>query len=151
MLQWREEFETGHSLIDSQHRMLISHINRLGGLAQAAKAVKDERESLSRFVDFMETYILTHFSEEEECMFRHKCPVHQENIRAHREFVDWFRKFKSRLNTEGYRPEALKELHESCKAWIQQHILRIDVQLKPCLGQAGAHELQNSAGDLRQN
>jgi hemerythrin len=27
----------------------------------------------------------------------------------------------------------LRELHNHCSDWIQQHILQIDVQLKPCL------------------
>jgi len=32
MLQWSEQFETGHSLIDTQHKMLITYINRLEGI-----------------------------------------------------------------------------------------------------------------------
>ena len=73
-------------------------------------------------------------------MHRFKCPVHAENENAHRAFLEFFRNFKLRLEAEGYRPEVVQELHESCHLWIQQHILRIDVQLKPCLNQIPAPE-----------
>jgi hemerythrin len=49
--------------------------------------------------------------------------------------LDFFRGFKARLRTEGYRPGRVNELHESCTAWIKRHILRSDVQLKSCLSQ----------------
>ena len=136
MLLWTEQFETGHPLVDTQHRMLISYINRLEDLAGNLNPSRVEVELFLRFIEFLETYILTHFGEEEKCMNRFKCPVREENQTAHRAFLAFFRKFKLRLEAEGYRPQVVRELHDSCSAWIQQHILRIDVQLKPCLNQA---------------
>ena len=65
-------------------------------------------------------------------MLRFRCAAHKENMIAHNEFVDFFKVFKRRIATEGYRSETVRELYETCVAWIQQHILRIDVQLKPC-------------------
>jgi hemerythrin len=144
MLQWSEQFETGHPLLDTQHRMLISYINRLEELAQHTAPSHDDVELFLRFVEFLEDYILTHFREEEDCMHRFKCPVHAENQMAHRSFLDFFRKFKLRLEGDGYRPDVMAELYESCSAWIQQHILRIDVQLKPCLNRpADSEELED--------
>ncbi len=140
MLLWNEQFETGHPLIDTQHRMLISYINRLEDLARNTSPSREEVELFLRFIEFLETYILTHFREEEDCMNRFKCPVHAENKSAHQAFLEFFQKFKLRLEAEGYRPEVVKELHDACSAWIQQHILRIDVQIKPCLNQASAPE-----------
>jgi len=138
MLLWSEQFETGHALVDTQHRMLISYINRLEDLAQNTRPSRVDVELFLRFIEFLETYILTHFREEEECMNRFKCPIRAENRSAHQAFLAFFRKFKLRLETEGYHPAVVKELHDSCSAWIQQHILRIDVQLKPCLNQIPA-------------
>ena len=140
MLMWSEQFATGHPLVDTQHRMLISYINRLEDLARNTNPSRVEVELFLRFIEFLETYILTHFREEEECMIRFKCPVHAQNRMAHRAFLDFFRTFKLRLEVEGYRHEVVQELHDSCSAWIQQHILRIDVQLKPCLNQTAATE-----------
>jgi hemerythrin len=140
MLLWSDQFETGQPLLDTQHRMLISYINRLEELAHNAHPSREEIELFLRFIEFLETYILTHFREEELCMNRFKCPVRMENAQAHRAFLEFFQKFKRRLGLEGYRPEVVKELHDSCCSWIQQHILRIDVRLKPCLNESAAED-----------
>jgi len=132
MLNWTEKFATGHALIDTQHRMLISYVNRLEGLADGTNPTLQEVALFLRFIDFLEDYIVAHFQEEEECMLRFRCPAHADNKRAHSEFLDFFRGFKMKFGTEGYRPEVVKELFEACVAWIQRHILRIDVQLRPC-------------------
>jgi hemerythrin len=132
MLNWNEKFETGHELIDTQHRMLISYINRLDVMAGITNPTATDIELFSRFIEFLESYILTHFTEEDDCMFRFRCSAYKDNKRAHAEFLDFFRGFQRRFVIEGYSAEAVKELFEACKAWIQSHILKIDVQLKPC-------------------
>lgn len=132
MLKWSEKFETGHELIDAQHRMLISYINRLESLSKTTNPNREELELFCRFIEFMESYLSTHFKEEEQCMHQFRCPAHQENKASHGKFLEFFRKFKLRFAAEGYRSEMVKELFESCVDWIQEHILRIDVQLKPC-------------------
>jgi hemerythrin len=138
MLQWSEEFETGHPLIDTQHQMLVSYINRLEGLSRNTNPSRRDVEFILQFIEFMENYIVVHFQQEEQCMEQHRCPALQQNKDAHCKFLDFFRQFKHRFDTEGCRPEVLSTLCEACNAWIQQHILRIDLQLKPCLRQAAA-------------
>jgi hemerythrin len=132
MLDWNEKFETGHLVVDSQHRMLIAYVNRLEELSGRSNPSSYDIELFSRFLDFLEGYITTHFREEESCMLRFRCAAHKENMIAHTEFLDFFRGFKLRLQSEAYSPEAVRELYGTCVAWIQRHILRIDVQLKPC-------------------
>lgn len=132
MLEWNAQFETGHSLIDAQHRMLISYINRLEELSGKANDAREEVELFVRFLEFLEDYILTHFREEENCMYRYRCPAHFDNKKAHTEFLDFFRGLKRRFGLEGYQPDLARELVVGCMAWVQRHILRIDVQLRPC-------------------
>jgi len=131
MLQWTEQFETGHAEIDAQHRTLIEYINRLEEVSYTTNPDRHEAEFLLELVDFVEDYTRVHFSHEEGCMARHKCPAYAENQAAHRQFLEFFRKFKHHFETGGCRREVLQELHDACSAWIQGHILRIDLQLKP--------------------
>lgn len=134
MLNWDDKFATGHLMIDCQHRMLFAYLNRLEEITCHTNPTKEEVELFLRFTDFLETYVLTHFQQEEECMFEHRCPAHAANRAAHQGFIEFFRRFKGRLEAKGCQIEALKELQEACKEWIQDHILKIDAQLKPCLG-----------------
>jgi hemerythrin len=132
MLTWTDKFATGHSLIDAQHRMLISYVNNLESLSQNTNPTPQEIELFYRFLVFLEDYIVVHFREEEECTFRFRCPNHRDNKRAHTEFLDFYRGFERQFRTVGYRPEVVKEMYDTCVIWIEGHILRIDVQLRPC-------------------
>jgi hemerythrin len=134
MLRWSEKFETGHALIDSQHQMLVSYINQLEGLTRTTtNPSRQEVEFCLQLIGFMDTYISVHFAHEEHCMESFKCPARHENKKAHHDFLQFFWEFKLRFDSEGCRPEIVRELHATCSSWIQQHILQIDRQLKPCL------------------
>jgi len=138
MLQWSEKFETGHSLIDSQHKMLITYVNQLEGMSRNTNPSRQDVEFCVQLISFLDTYIIVHFAHEERCMLSYKCPIHLENKQAHHDFLNFFRHFKLRFNTDGCRPDLLSEFHKTCSSWIQEHILQIDLQLKPCLAQAAA-------------
>lgn len=136
MLIWTEKYATGDSLIDSQHRMLITYVNQLEGLARTTNPSVQEIERFLKFIDFLEVYVQTHFEDEDACMYRSKCPAYEENKRGHGEFLDFFQGYNLRLMTEGWQPAIAKELHESCTAWVKRHIFRIDVQLRDSLPSA---------------
>ena len=130
MLTWSEEFATGSALVDTQHRMLIEKINKLEQLLNGpppAKATYDE------LLDFLGSYVGTHFKYEEQCMARYKCPVHEKNKQAHEMFLGVFTKFKGRYLAEGPKPELLKSLQQTASDWIKDHILTVDIKLRECI------------------
>lgn len=131
MLIWTEQFATGFPEIDEQHRQLIRHVNQLEGmLVKTNPTVKDVAD-IQNFLDFLEDYIRTHFEFEEQCMECNRCPAHEKNCQAHERFREMFARFKEKSRKRGFRLELLVELNQTINTWIQDHILRIDTQLKP--------------------
>ena len=49
-----------------------------------------------------------------------------------------FRQFKLRAQKDGFRVAMLIELNQTINHWVQEHILRVDTQLRPCLTPAAA-------------
>jgi hemerythrin len=94
---------------------------------------KDECDFLIHLVQFLEDYTKEHFQFEEGCMERHRCPVHAQNKAAHAEFIAFFEQFRESYHHQGFRPEIVRTLHQTISAWIQGHILQVDMHLKPCL------------------
>lgn len=133
MLQWNENFRTGHPQIDSEHQMLIGFVNRLEETARITNPTRPEIELILSLVDSVQAYTVVHFQHEETCMAQHQCPAFAENKSAHAEFLQQFQHFKERFRTEGCRPGVVQDLHDLCSIWVQQHILKIDTQLKRCL------------------
>jgi hemerythrin-like metal-binding protein len=133
MLQWTEQIAVGHDVIDTQHRMLIDYINQLEGVKRTTNPNRKQCEFIITLVNFLESYVDAHFQMEEKCMESYKCPAHETNKSAHREFKAFFRHFKERYAAEGFRVEVLEQLHQSASSWIVEHIMTVDMQLKPCL------------------
>jgi hemerythrin len=133
MVHWTEQFVTGSGTIDQQHRMLINNINHLESMLTETNPTREEGEFLIHLVDFLEAYAGTHFQFEEECMERYRCPAHAQNKQAHERFLALIQQFKERCRTEGFRLDVLRSLHQTLSSWIQEHILQVDTQLRPCI------------------
>ena len=138
MLLWEEKFATGSPVIDEQHRQLIRHLNRLEGMLVQSNPTPKDVAFIIQFLAFLEDYINSHFSYEESCMESHRCPAHAKNRQAHENFKQMFQRLKAHSRKEGFRREMLMELNQTINVWVQDHILRIDTQLTPCLTPATA-------------
>lgn len=113
--------------------MLIDHINQLECRLTGTDLDRTTYDFLVQFVHFLEAHTKTHFRFEEDCMKRHRCPIHQKNEQAHKEFMAFFQQFKEDTRHKGLRPEVFRALHKTISQWIEGHILKVDTQLKPCL------------------
>lgn len=133
MISWTKEFETGIEALDQQHRLLIEHINLLGEQLQNPTHTWAEAEFAVHLVDYLEAYANVHFQSEEKCMESHRCPVHAQNRQEHERFRGFIRNYKRLCEIEGFKVELLRNLHELMSSWIEQHILKIDTRLKPCI------------------
>lgn len=133
MLIWSEEFATGSPTIDEQHRQLIKHVNQFDTMLNKTNPTRSDIEFIIQFLDFLDGYMDSHFSYEEQCMENFRCPAHHKNIQAHENFRQVFRRYKDDTAREGFRLGPLAHLSETMRIWIQDHILRIDTELKPCL------------------
>jgi len=132
MIAWTEKFETGSEQLDEQHQSLIKNINLLGELLHTTNPTLKQVNFTFELVDFLEAYSNIHFDCEEGCMDRHQCPARGKNREEHEKFRGFIRQYKELSRRQGYNVELLRNLHEKMQSWIQEHILKIDIQLKGC-------------------
>jgi hemerythrin len=133
MITWTEQFQTGSVALDQQHRLLIDNINLLGEQLRNPDRTTEELEFAIHLVEYLEAYANIHFKAEEKCMESYRCPVHTKNLQEHERFREFIRAYKSRCEAEGFRVELLNNLHRAIRTWIEEHILKIDTQLRPCI------------------
>jgi len=133
MILWTEQFETGSEQLDQQHRMLIDHINLLEVQLQNPSPNREERAFAVHLVDYLEAYANVHFKDEEKCMESHRCAAHAQNRREHERFRGFIHNYKTLCELEGFKLDLLKNLHELIRTWIQDHILKVDTQLRRCI------------------
>jgi hemerythrin-like metal-binding protein len=128
MLTWSEEFATGSAVIDLQHKTLIERINEIERLLDGPPPAKAACEDLLKF---LRAYAGSHFTYEEQCMEKARCPAHVKNKQAHAAFLGIFSEFEEMCQTEGPKAELLRGLHTTASDWIKNHILSIDVRMRP--------------------
>jgi hemerythrin-like metal-binding protein len=133
MIIWTKDFETGSETLDQQHQLLIDHINLLEMQLHKSNPTSEEVEFAIHLVDYLEAYANIHFQAEEHCMAVYSCPVHHQNQAEHGRFRGFINNYKHLSETQGFRDELLCDLHAAVEQWIQEHILKLDTQLKPCI------------------
>lgn len=133
MILWTKEFETGSGELDRQHRLLIDHINLLEEQLHSTNPTREEVEFAIHLVEYLEAYATVHFQREDESMDRYRCSAHKANQREHERFRGFIHDYKGQCEREGFNVGLLRNLHEAMRSWIQTHILKIDVQLRPCI------------------
>ncbi len=129
-LEWKDEFGCGVEEVDEQHRKLVGLLNTL------EQMIADGIESgpdVDALLGELASDTVAHFSFEEDCMMRYRCPAARENREAHALFLDIFAGFQSEIGEQGTSAELLARLHETAATWVVDHILNVDVQLKPCV------------------
>ncbi len=131
--KWDDSYETGHALVDTQHKALFRMVNTLH------EAIMEDRgkEALMPTLQALAGYTIEHFRSEEELMEQVQYPAMSAHIQKHEELA-----------------KQVKELKEKCKAgktvltitlsnflakWLRQHIKEDDMALAKFLrGQAKA-------------
>ena len=126
-MKWSEEFATGLSHLDEQHKMLF-------------KMAADYRDALREgagervydlFLQTLDVYARTHFSIEEECMVTYACPAAKANAAAHAHFAATLVSFQQRYLTRGFDRADAHQLVDILDHWLADHIGRLDSKLKP--------------------
>lgn len=128
MLKWNDTFLTKQPEVDAQHQKLFDIINGF----EAAVRNKTAEATIGETLKFLGNYVKTHFTFEEGCMDRMKCPAAAENKAAHAEFLKVYQTFSQRFQTEGYSEALANELLKTAQGWLVKHICGVDVKLKNC-------------------
>ncbi|HRV90541.1 MAG TPA: bacteriohemerythrin [Anaerolineae bacterium] len=127
---WNEAtMASGDATIDKHHQDLIDLINRLitaMSKGQGYEYIKETLDSLDHYIDM-------HFSYEETCMEKYRCPIAKLNKNAHEKFVSRFRELSEEFYRHGPSTELLFNLKKDLGDWFVNHISRTDTQLRPCV------------------
>ena len=129
MIIWSPEFETGIPEVDHDHQVLVDNLNRLEtALQQRAGA-----EHINGMVAFLKRYAQQHFTREEGCMSRLHCPVAAANKIAHIKFIQTCAEARKKLESPTAASGVAIKIHSEMCAWIRDHILKIDLNLRQCV------------------
>lgn len=133
-ITWNSTLETGHPVIDAQHKELIDAINHLLTACQQGQGM----DKVNATLDFLVSYVKRHFSEEEALQQKSNYP----DFLNHRSLHEALNKVVVELSTElrqtGATPSVVNKIIRSVGDWLVTHIQQQDAKVAAHLKTVGA-------------
>lgn len=122
---WKDCYSTEIPVIDGQHKLLLSYINKL----HTGMQIGCDKTLLYEILDDLTGYAFTHFATEEMYFTRTAYPLTARHIDEHQQF----RKTVTQLRDAVLDGKAFIDiaLLEYLKAWLVEHIQRMDAGFAP--------------------
>ena len=123
IINWNKSFETGHPIVDGQHKKLFAMVNQL----HTAIEEKHTKLVLSDTIENLSDYVATHFKTEEELMLLHKFPNFDQHKKLHEDLKE--QAFKLiKLFSLG-KVDLSATISKFLSDWLQNHILENDIKM----------------------
>ena len=124
-IEWTVDLATGVNEIDNQHKELFQRINDLLDACSHGKG----KVEVKKVINFLEDYVITHFSEEEKYMGKHDYPEGLSHKRQHLEFMENFSRLKTQFEAEGPGIHIVVITNNLVVDWLRNHIRKVDTAL----------------------
>lgn len=115
-IEWSEEYEIGHTIIDKQHRTLVDMLNELHDATENGL----DRNVLSNILYGLVEYTNGHFAAEEVRMVKYDYPDYEQHKEEHNGFAEKIHQFQMKYEAE--QSDFSQELLEFLKEWLVNHI-----------------------------
>lgn len=116
---WSDEFKVGIKEIDDEHKMIVDHFEKLYTLMSEGKG----HQYFEELLEFLEFYIDTHFSHEEDFHAKIQYDLIQEHKALHLTFTDKIRSIIKDKKTHTVTNTDLIHMNIFIKQWLMHHIL----------------------------
>jgi hemerythrin len=124
--EWQQRYETGHGLIDDQHRELIDIANAFFAAVERGEQTKVLREAFDRLLDHADT----HFRDEEMFFDEMESPLIDEQRAQHRELAKEIRNIHAMWDEDRYAfaDETAKAIEKWLTTRMLPHFLVADLE-----------------------
>jgi hemerythrin len=133
-ITWTSALETGHPLIDSQHKELIDKVNRLLDACVQGQAA----EKVTPLMEFLDAYTKKHFGDEEALQQKSNYPDYENHRNLHATFLKIVAELSAELKQTGLTPTLINKIVRNVSGWLVDHIRHQDGKVAAHLKSAGA-------------
>jgi hemerythrin len=122
---WNSALETGHPVIDSQHKELVKAVDNLLTACQKGQAANKVDDTLN----FLISYTKRHFGEEEKLQLQSNYPDLQNHRKLHADFVVVVANLAAELKQTGPTPTVINKIIRNVGNWLISHIQKEDAKI----------------------
>jgi len=115
---WSDSFQTGHNLIDKQHKELF---NRANIFFETTENIPDEEQYIET-LNFLVSYVKEHFKTEEDLMKECNYPLLAGHKKEHEELVKKLVTTYKELIKGGFNESIIESTNALVQEWYVSHI-----------------------------
>ena len=124
-IAWSEELETGNDAIDLQHKELFKLTS---DLIEACESDKSQ-EILGDTLNFLASYTVKHFTDEELLQLEHNYPDYENHRKLHDDFKAKVVELIHRYQADSTSVDLRMQINTTVVRWLLQHIKREDFKI----------------------
>ncbi|HHV09344.1 MAG TPA: bacteriohemerythrin [Clostridiales bacterium] len=125
-LKWSDDFAIGIEQIDSEHKQIFEHFNRLYSMMREGHG----HEYYQELLGFLADYVNTHFEHEEEYQLSVSFQEYQKHKEHHDKFRERIKEIMESHTDQDISDNDLISISLFIKDWLIHHILLEDMKLK---------------------
>lgn len=125
-MTWRDSLKIGVPEIDRQHKELCDQVDKLQEACTQGKGA----DEVKRILDFLASYTVKHFADEEAFQLRVKYPGYVQHKAKHTEFLNQVTKLKKEATQNGVNVALVININQIVSSWLISHIKAVDTELK---------------------
>lgn len=125
-MTWRENFKIGVAEIDKQHKELCDQVDKLQDACTQGKGA----EEVKKVLDFLASYTVKHFADEEAFQLKVKYPGYAQHKALHTDFLNQVTKLKKEATENGVNVAMVIKINRMISDWLVNHIRATDSELK---------------------
>lgn len=131
MIEWKDKYSVGISIIDEEHKKLIGIMNA----AIMANQHSNNIDEITKLLKELTMYALKHFSTEESYMAEFNYPEFQNHKQEHHDFSNKAISYCNRVIEGDY--QIANDIFEYLKQWLVNHIQITDKKYVDCFRNNG--------------
>lgn len=137
MFKWKENFSVNVKKLDEQHKEIFNIGNFVYDLISMKDDI-DRYDEIMQALNKLRNYAKYHFETEEKLMLEYGYPKYEEHKRQHDSFIAKINSLDEDAIDEDQRKVEL-DLVMFIANWIEQHILRTDMEYKEFFNGRGVY------------
>lgn len=120
-MEWTQDLSVGVEEIDNQHKELISRVNKFFDAMKSGGSKEHVMEVLS----FLESYVVTHFKDEEALQVKYIYPGYAAHRAIHQDFKQTVKQLRGEME-KSYTVATQSMVGMALTNWLVLHITKED-------------------------
>ncbi|NLZ54953.1 MAG: hemerythrin family protein, partial [Thermoanaerobacteraceae bacterium] len=123
---WKDQYELGVSLIDTQHKELFRRVESFMQVLRSSDSWDKKISQIDETLEFMKKYVVEHFRDEEEYQRSINYPGYEAHKQIHNGMVKYVLEVSKQYEKSKYNEDLMQQFGGKLLAWLINHVAAED-------------------------